>query len=65
MFSTGTDNIHKERIFKHFQKKEPSFLIPDAISYARQAVGTIGISDETTGYMTHQLQVEECFFLNM
>ncbi|PAV73096.1 hypothetical protein WR25_01006 [Diploscapter pachys] len=45
------------------KKKEPSFFIPDAISYARQAVGTIGISDETTGYMTHQLQVEILKFL--
>ena len=42
--------------------EESSFFVPDAISYARQAVGTIGISNETTGYMTHQLQVEECFF---
>lgn len=37
---------------------DTSLFAPDAPSYARSAVNTIGNAKETTGYVTHQLEYE-------
>ncbi|CAD5216596.1 unnamed protein product [Bursaphelenchus xylophilus] len=36
--------------------RKSSFFIPQASAYARAALGTVGLADETTGYLSHQLQ---------
>ncbi|PAV81861.1 hypothetical protein WR25_17306 [Diploscapter pachys] len=38
--------------------KRSSFFTPNATSFARSAVSTIGKTDDTSGYMSHQIQVE-------
>ncbi|XP_067136829.1 inactive hydroxysteroid dehydrogenase-like protein 1 [Centruroides vittatus] len=42
--------------------REPSFLAPDAATFCRSAVATLGVADRTTGYWSHGLQyaVYEC-----
>ena len=42
--------------FGHIKPKT-SFLIPSATMYARHALATLGMSDRTTGYWPHTLQV--------
>ncbi len=36
---------------------KPNLLVPDAESYARSAVATIGVQDETMGCFGHAIQV--------
>uniref|UniRef100_F1KX08 Steroid dehydrogenase let-767 n=1 Tax=Ascaris suum TaxID=6253 RepID=F1KX08_ASCSU len=38
--------------------RRPSFYIPSPEQFAKSAVRTIGIAPETTGYFSHQIQVE-------
>ena len=40
------------------QVKRTSFFTPNATSFARSAVATIGKTDDTSGYMSHQIQVD-------
>ena len=37
--------------------KQPQFLMPSADVYARNAVKTLGVSDNTTGYFWHDIEV--------
>ncbi len=37
--------------------KTPSLLAPDPVVYSRAAVATIGIQNNTYGYLYHSLQV--------
>jgi 17beta-estradiol 17-dehydrogenase / very-long-chain 3-oxoacyl-CoA reductase len=39
-----------------------SFFSPDPATFARSAIGTIGILPRTPGYWTHQMQVVLCMF---
>ena len=41
-----------------FQVKRSSFFTPNATSFARSAIATIGKTDDTSGYMSHQIQVD-------
>ncbi|CAD5212347.1 unnamed protein product [Bursaphelenchus okinawaensis] len=36
--------------------RKSSFFVPQAPAYARAALGTVGLVDETTGYLSHQIQ---------
>ncbi|XP_023224061.1 putative steroid dehydrogenase 1 [Centruroides sculpturatus] len=39
-----------------------SFFAPDADSYAKSAIGTLALSNYTTGYLGHSLQIMGKFF---
>uniref|UniRef100_A0A0N4Z8F8 Estradiol 17-beta-dehydrogenase 12 n=1 Tax=Parastrongyloides trichosuri TaxID=131310 RepID=A0A0N4Z8F8_PARTI len=39
-------------------KADKNFLSPDADEYVRSAIKTIGCIDQTTGYLSHQIQAE-------
>ena len=36
-------------------KQKPSLMVPTAEEYVRQAIRTIGITDTTFGYWTHEI----------
>ncbi|PAV89250.1 hypothetical protein WR25_08974 [Diploscapter pachys] len=40
------------------KKKRPSFFIPDADTFARSAIATIGLTEKTSGYIGHQIQTD-------
>ncbi|CAJ0941363.1 unnamed protein product, partial [Mesorhabditis belari] len=43
--------------------KKTSFFTPDAQKFARAALNTVGVVNETTGYFSHQIQAELLFSL--
>lgn len=43
--------------FSH-RLRETSYLVPDAVMYAKYAVRTLGVVDHTTGYWAHGIQVK-------
>lgn len=40
--------------------RKNSFLVPDGEQYARYAISTLGKTDESSGYWTHGIQVNNC-----
>lgn len=38
--------------------QRPSFVVPDPERFVRSAIQTIGVSNRTTGFWSHGLQVE-------
>ena len=62
------DNLHHQVVWPQYvatklSNKPTGFGIPSAESYAKSAVGTIGLTDSTAGCLSHELQCAFAFLI--
>ncbi|KIH50137.1 hypothetical protein ANCDUO_19788 [Ancylostoma duodenale] len=55
--------MSKVQIYRYPNVRKTSFFTPSAESFASSAVRSIGLANETSGYLSHQIQVEVMNFI--